>query len=106
MARPCKNRCVNSKMKKYSLKPQGLNKRCYSKIELRADEVEAVRLADLKGMYQEDAAKMMNISRQTFARVVKSGRRKLSDAVVNGKIINISCCGPVNFKKSNVKPKA
>ena len=38
------------------------------------DELEAVRLADLEGMYQEDAARKMGISRSTLARLVESGR--------------------------------
>jgi len=99
MARPCKKRCINGKVKKYALKPEGLNKRCYLKIDLRPDEVEAIRLADFQGKYQAEAATLMHISRQTFARVVKSARKKLSDAVLNGKIINISCCKPEKLRK-------
>jgi len=56
---------------------------------LSFDEYEAIRLADLEGMYQEQAAVRMNISRQTFGRIVKSARRKVADVLVNGKGLSI-----------------
>lgn len=53
------------------------------------DELEAVRLADLEGMYQEDAAKKMNISRQTFGNIIISAHRKIADCLVNAKALKI-----------------
>jgi hypothetical protein len=53
------------------------------------DEFEAIRLADLEGLYQEDAAKKMKISRQTFGNIIKSSHGKLADALINGKAIRI-----------------
>jgi rubrerythrin len=41
------------------------------------------------GLYQEDAATRMNVSRQTFGRIVESARRKVADALVNGKALKI-----------------
>lgn len=58
-------------------------------IVLSLDEFEAIRLADLSGLYQEDAAKKMDISRQTFGRIVESAHRKIADALVNGKSLRI-----------------
>lgn len=58
-------------------------------IILKMDEFEAVRLADLEGMYQEKAAKKMNISRQTFGNIIESARKKIADALVNAKTIKI-----------------
>ncbi|MCX7774692.1 MAG: DUF134 domain-containing protein [Spirochaetaceae bacterium] len=62
-------------------------------ITLLADEAEALRLADLEGMYQEAAAARMGISRQTFGRIVTSARRKVAEAILQGKPlhINTSC---------------
>jgi hypothetical protein len=60
------------------------------------DELEAIRLADLEGMYQEDAAKKMNISRQTFGRIIESAHRKIADALTNGKALLIEG-GPVEL---------
>ena len=58
------------------------------------DEFEAVRLADLEDMKQEDAAAMMGVSRPTFSRIVAAGRKKIADALVNIKAIRIEggCC--------------
>jgi predicted DNA-binding protein (UPF0251 family) len=40
-------------------------------------------------MYQEDAAKMMNVSRQTFGNIIDSAHKKIADAIVNGKALKI-----------------
>ncbi|MBP7056671.1 MAG: DUF134 domain-containing protein [Candidatus Omnitrophica bacterium] len=62
---------------------------------LTLDEYEALRLADLKGMHQVDAARRLKVSRPTFSRIVESGRKKIADAIVNIKAIKVeggSCC--------------
>lgn len=56
---------------------------------LTVDEFEAVRLKDLLGMEQEEAAKKMNISQPTFHRLISSARKKIADALVSGKAIKI-----------------
>ncbi len=56
---------------------------------LMVDEFEAVRLKDLLGLEQEVAAKKMNISQPTFHRLVLSARKKIADALVEGKAIKI-----------------
>ncbi len=53
-------------------------------VRLGLDEYEALRLADKEGYYQEDAARRMNVSRQTFTRIVSSARRKVAEALVDG----------------------
>ena len=59
------------------------------RFNLTFDELEAIRLADFEGLYQEQAAKKMNISRQTFGRIVESAHKKIADALVNGKALSI-----------------
>lgn len=61
---------------------------------LTLDEFEAVRLADLGGLKQIDAAKRLKISRPTFSRIVSSARNKIADGLVNIKAIKIEggCC--------------
>ena len=61
---------------------------------LTLDEFEAVRLADLEGLKQVDAAKKLKISRPTFSRIVSSARNKIADGLVNIKAIRIEggCC--------------
>ncbi len=53
------------------------------------DEWEAVRLTDKEGLYQEQAAERMRVSRQTFWRILESARRKIADALVSGKVLII-----------------
>jgi len=48
------------------------------------EEIEAIYLMDVLGLYQEDAAKSMEISRPTFTRILKSARKKLATALTSG----------------------
>jgi uncharacterized protein len=56
---------------------------------LAADELEAVRLADGEQLYHTEAAVQMQISRQTFERILKRARGKIASALVNGKALRI-----------------
>ncbi|MDD5692416.1 MAG: DUF134 domain-containing protein [Candidatus Omnitrophica bacterium] len=58
-------------------------------VNLTLDELEAVRLADLKGLYQEEAAKKMDISRQTFGNIIEKAHRKIADVLLNAKALKI-----------------
>ena len=58
-------------------------------VSLSVDELEAIRLADLEGLYQEQAAQQMNVSRQTFGRILEAAHKKVADALVNGKALSI-----------------
>ena len=58
-------------------------------IVLLHEELEAIHLMDSFCMYQEDAAKKMNVSRATFARIIKSARKKISLALVTGSNIKV-----------------
>lgn len=70
-------------------KPRGVPLSVLQHIALTVDELEAVRLADLQGLYQEQAAEKMNVSRQTFGRIIESAHKKIADALVNGKALSI-----------------
>ena len=89
MPRPCKCRHISGEPEASYFKPRGIP--CSSLIEvvLTLDELEALKLADLNGEYQEEAAKKMNVSRQTFGNIIEKARKKLADAVVNGKALKI-----------------
>jgi predicted DNA-binding protein (UPF0251 family) len=54
------------------------------------DELEAVRLADFESLYQEDAAKKMDISRQTFGNIINSAHKKIADVLLNAKALKIA----------------
>jgi len=58
-------------------------------VVLTVDEYESIRLSDDENLKQEEAAARMNISRPTFTRLIDSARKKIADAMVNGKIIRI-----------------
>ena len=70
-------------------RPAGVPCSSLEEIVLTVDEMEAIRLADLEGMYQEQAARQMNISRQTFGRVIESARRKVAQALCQGQALRI-----------------
>jgi predicted DNA-binding protein (UPF0251 family) len=70
-------------------KPRGIPLSVLEEVVLAVDEFEAIRLADLEGLYQEQAAKKMNVSRQTFGRIIESAHKKVAEALVQGKALRI-----------------
>jgi predicted DNA-binding protein (UPF0251 family) len=70
-------------------KPRGIPLSMLEEVNLTVDELEAVRLADLDGLYQEQAAEKMNVSRQTFGRIIESAHKKVAEALVKGKALKI-----------------
>jgi len=89
MVRPRLCRRVRFQPNVVYFKPRGIPLRELEEVVLAVDEFEAVRLKDLEGLEQEDCAKKMNISQPTFHRMVLSARKKIADAIVNGKAIKI-----------------
>jgi predicted DNA-binding protein (UPF0251 family) len=63
--------------------------RLLEQVNLTVAEVEALRLSDLEGLYQEEAAEKMDVSRQTFGRVLKEARRKIAESLIEGKALKI-----------------
>lgn len=70
-------------------KPHGVRVADLAEKVLAKDELEAIRLGDYEGMDQEKASSKMDISQPTFHRLLLSARRKVADALVNGKAIRI-----------------
>ncbi len=66
-------------------------------VVLTIDEFEAIRLKDYENLSQTEAAERMCISQPTFQRIYKSARKKIADAIVNGKIMRIEG-GPCRFE--------
>jgi predicted DNA-binding protein (UPF0251 family) len=58
-------------------------------VSLRMDELEAIRLADYGGLYHQEAAAKMKISRATFGRILEAARRKVAEAIIRGKALKI-----------------
>lgn len=89
MARPVMCRRVGCSPESRYFKPRGIPLSRLEEAVITVDELEAIRLADREGLYQEEAAERMNVSRQTFGRIVESARRKVADALVTGKALRI-----------------
>ncbi|OPX32829.1 MAG: hypothetical protein B1H40_01545 [Candidatus Latescibacteria bacterium 4484_181] len=89
MPRPKKWRWVGFSPPVTYFRPQGISPGFLSHVVLTVDELEALRLADLEGMSQEEAGQRMKVSRPTFGRIVAQAHKKVADALVNGKAIQI-----------------
>jgi len=89
MSRPVKLRYVAGLPNANFFRPMGIPANLLQEVRLSLEEVEAIRLKDLEELEQEKCAERMHISRPTFHRVLESGRKKLADALVNGKAIQI-----------------
>jgi len=70
-------------------KPQGVPMRLLEMIELTSEEIEALRLKNIKNLDQIECAKQMNTSQSTFQRILTSANKKVAEALINGKAIKI-----------------
>ena len=77
-----------------AFKPAGVPGRDLESIELGLDELEALRLADLEGLYHDAAAERMGISRPTFGRLLECARHKVACALLQSKML-LFTGGPV-----------
>jgi len=89
MPRPFKRRRVCCNPDTNYFKPRGIPVSELKEVKLTIDELEAIRLADFEGLYQEEAAKRMNISRQTFGNTINFAHKKIADVLLNAKALRI-----------------
>jgi predicted DNA-binding protein (UPF0251 family) len=104
MARPCKSRKITSEPRAYYFKPRAVPLCELEEATLGLDEFQALKSAELDGKDQAAAAAAMKISRQTFGTILASARRKLADAVVNGKALKIEG-GPAELARPTCERK-
>lgn len=90
MPRPVKCRTVGCDPDYLSFKPAGVPASGLEEVEMTFDEYEALRLADVEGLYQEAAAGEMQVSRQTFGNILASARRKVALLIVEGRRLTIT----------------
>ena len=90
MARPMICRKVSCDVTAKYFKPQGIPMRDLEEIAMELDEIEAIRLADLEGLYQVDAAARMGVSRQTFGNIIARAHQKVASALLGGKALRIA----------------
>jgi predicted DNA-binding protein (UPF0251 family) len=89
MPRKQKPRWVNFQPGVTYFKPRGVTLDLLKEVELTLDEVEAIRLADLKQINQVKAAKKMKVSQSTFQRILAAAHKKIGEALVLGKAIKM-----------------
>lgn len=89
MARPKKRRWIYRIPNALYFKPQGIPMHVLEEVTLTLDEVEALRLADIEGLSQEEGAQSIGVSRATFGRILNQAHAKVADAILHGKALKI-----------------
>ncbi len=89
MPRPKKCRMVDAVPGVRLFKPQGIPARQLEEIYLPFEGYEALRLADMEGLRQDEAAERMKISRQTFGRILSEARKAVTETLVKGLVLRI-----------------
>lgn len=89
MVRPKKPRRVLFDPNVTYFKPRAIPLSELEEVDLSLDELEALRLCDLKGLEQKEAAKKMRISQSTLSRILISARKKVIQSLIEGKAIKI-----------------
>jgi len=89
MARPIKPRRVLFDPDVVYFKPRAVPLSLLNEVEIGIDELEALRLCDHRNLEQIEAAKKMKISQSTLQRILTSARKKVTEALIEGKAIKI-----------------
>ncbi len=89
MPRPIKKRRISFDPSVTYFKPRAVPLSELEEVNLRTDEIEALRICDLENLSQVSAAKRMGISQSTLQRILHSARKKVSEALIKGKAIKI-----------------
>lgn len=66
-------------------------------IQLKVEELEAMRLKDIEELNQEECAERMQVSRQTFQNIIDEARKKVATALIEDRAINV---GGGNYTKN------
>lgn len=87
MPRPKKTRFVSRYPTITAFIPEGVPRA--GDILLSLEGLEAIRLSDFEGLDQETAAQVMEVSRQTYGRILGEARHIVSEALITGKALRI-----------------
>ncbi len=87
MPRPKKPRFVSGYPTIVAFVPQGMP--VTGEVFLSVEELEAIRLTDFERLDQETAAKMMEVSRQTYGRILSNARGIVGEALITGKALKV-----------------
>ena len=99
MVRPKRIRCIQFSPEVLYFKPRGVPLSSLKEEELFPDELEALKLHDVDGLDQIEAAKKMKISQPTFGRILDKVYKKIAIAIIKGRAIKIV----KNYKLINKK---
>ncbi len=104
MPRPVKPRRVESIPQVNYFKPTGVPMKHLEEVIISVDELEALRLKDMDGLEQHQCAEKMGVAQSTLQRILVTARKKLVEAIVEGKALRIeggtfSLAGKVLCKK-------
>ncbi|AKB18969.1 HTH DNA-binding protein [Methanosarcina sp. WWM596] len=72
-------------------------------VSLTVEELEALRLVDIEGLRQEDAATRVGISRRAFWEDLKAARMKVALALSTGKAIEIKGGNYIRAEGTDIK---
>lgn len=90
MPRPLKCRKIGCNPEFRFFKPEAVLAGELDVVVMSFDELEAIRLSDFDGLYQEEAAAQMHVSRQTFGNILVSARHKVCEMLITGKQLMIT----------------
>jgi predicted DNA-binding protein (UPF0251 family) len=86
-----RKRCVLTRAPRPAIyKPSGIALRDLRQVKLLPEELEALRLADLDGLTQAQAAERMFVSRSTFQRILERAHRHVALALAEGLALRIA----------------
>lgn len=89
MPRPIKPRRISFVPENTYFVPLGKPQCQVEEVQIKVEELEAMRLKDGENLSQEECAEKMEISRQTFQLIIDEARRKIAEALTMGKAISI-----------------
>ena len=87
MPRPKKRRFVSGYPSIAAFVPEGVP--ITGNLYLSVEGLEAIRLSDFEGLDQETAANLMQVSRQTYGRILSRARSIVGEALVTGKALKV-----------------
>ena len=88
MTRRPRCRCISQYPDHWSFSPEDASSD--ESVVMSLDELETIRLIDKEGMTQEECAEKMGVARTTVTSIYDSARKKIADALIDGKRLQIS----------------
>lgn len=112
MPRPRKCRLIETMPQVTYFKPRGVPMTDLEELQLPIEGFEALRLVEIECLDHDQASEKMNVSRQTFGRILAAARKTMTQAVVLGQALRIdggdyivSGCGEQTIKEKQAKCK-